>query len=105
MMCINDFRQPNGCFFVGASGMNDKDLKLVIWEDAFGCPSGWECADEIEKGTSIVHSVGFVIDETDGTLTIAPHIAGQNRENRQFAGVITLPKRQVISVFSCRVFG
>lgn len=81
------------------------DLKFVVWEDAFGCPAGWEDEESVERGTSVVHSVGFVLEETEQTLTLAPHIAGQNRENRQFAGVMTLPKRQIISISSCRVLG
>ncbi|KLT73274.1 hypothetical protein PL75_03360 [Neisseria arctica] len=76
------------------------ELKFVVWEDAFGCPAGWELMEEIEKQTSVVHSVGFVIAETEQTLTLAPHIGGQNRENQQYAGVITLPKRQIISISS-----
>ena len=78
-----------------------KEIKFVVWEDAFGCPAGWETLDDIAVETSIVHSVGFVVAETEQALTLAPHIAGQNRENKQFAGVITLPKRQIISISSC----
>ena len=79
------------------------ELKFVVWEDAFGCPAGWEMLEDIERETSVVHSVGFVIEETEQTITLAPHVAGQNREERQFAGVITLPKRQIISISSCPV--
>lgn len=76
------------------------ELKLVKWVDAFGCPAGWQHEEEVEKGVSVVQSVGFVIDETEQTLTLAPHIGGLNRDNRQMAGVITLPKQQIISAFS-----
>lgn len=79
------------------------ELKLVIWEDAFGCPSGWQVEEELQTTTSVVHSVGFVVAETAEQLTLAPHVGGQNQENKQFAGVITLPKRQIISISSCRV--
>ena len=50
-----------------------------------------------------MHSVGFIVAETAERLTLAPHVGGQNQENKQFAGVITLPKRQIISISSCRV--
>ena len=79
------------------------ELKFVIWEDAFGFPSGWQREDELQIETSVVHSVGFIVAETAEQLTLAPHVGGQNQENKQFAGVITLPKRQIISISSCRV--
>jgi len=54
------------------------EIVLVKWEDAFGCPEGWQILDEVERETSLVQSVGFVC-------------------------AITLPKRQIISIFSCLV--
>ena len=50
------------------------ELKLVIWEDAFGCPSGWQREDELQTETSVVHSVGFIVAETAEQLTLAPHV-------------------------------
>lgn len=79
------------------------EIVLVKWEDAFGCPEGWQMLDEVERKTSLVQSVGFVAGETETTLTIVPHVGGLNRETQQAAGAITLPKRQIISIFSCPV--
>lgn len=83
--------------------MSKKKLKFIVWEDAFGCPEGWQRKDEVQYQTSIVHSVGFVIAETQTSLTIAPHITGKKQNSQQVAGCISLPKRQIISVSSCRV--
>ena len=79
------------------------EIVLVKWEDAFGCPEGWQMLDEVERETSLVQSVGFVAAETETTLTIVPHVGGLNRETQQAAGAITLPKRQIISVYRCEV--
>lgn len=79
------------------------EIVLVKWEDAFGCPEGWQMLDEVERETSLVQSVGFVAAETETTLTIVPHVGGLNRETQQAAGAITLPKRQIISVCRCEV--
>lgn len=79
------------------------EIVLVKWEDAFGCPEGWQMLDEVERKTSFVQSVGFVAAETETTLTIVPHVGGLNRETQQAAGAITLPKRQIISVCRCEV--
>jgi len=54
------------------------ELKLVIWEDAFGCPSGWQMEEDLQTTTSVVHSVGFVVAETAEQITLAPHVGGQN---------------------------
>lgn len=75
-------------------------LKIFVWDDAFGCPAGWQFKEDIEKGVSRVYSVGFLIQETKNTLTIAPHIGGTNRENQQYSGVLTIPKRQIVAIFS-----
>jgi len=45
------------------------EIVLVKWEDAFGCPEGWQMLDEVERETSLVQSVGFVAAETETTLT------------------------------------
>ncbi|WP_071058677.1 hypothetical protein [Pelistega sp. MC2] len=72
-----------------------KTLTVFVWDDAFGAPAGWVFEDEIEKTVSQVCSSGFLIDETDDTLTIAPHIGGNNQDRQQYAGTLTIPKRQI----------
>ncbi len=74
-----------------------KKIALVVWEDAFGCPAGWQHEDELETGTSVVHSVGMVLHKSKKKITLAPHLGGVNRETKQAAGVITIPRRQIIS--------
>lgn len=77
-----------------------KTLKIFIWDDAFGIPAGWEHKEDIELGVSRVCSVGFLINETEDAITIAPHIGGHNRKRQQYAGVITIPKRQIVTISS-----
>ncbi|EMT7410510.1 hypothetical protein NT842_002084 [Neisseria gonorrhoeae] len=56
------------------------EIVPVKWEDAFGCPEGWQMLDGVGRETSLVQSVGFVASETETTLTIVPHVGGLNRE-------------------------
>lgn len=72
-----------------------KTLMIFIWDDAFGVPAGWFFKEDIEKTVSRVCSVGFLIDETEETLTIAPHIGGNNQEQQQYAGFLTIPRKQI----------
>lgn len=77
-----------------------KELMIFIWDDAFGVPAGWEFEEDIELTVSRVCSVGFLLSEDGNTLTIAPHIGGNNKERQQYAGVITIPKRQLVATSS-----
>ena len=34
------------------------EIVLVKWEDAFGCPEGWQMLDEVERETSRLYAGG-----------------------------------------------
>ena len=46
-------------------------LELVIWRDAGGEEGGWLAADEVDDENPIIHSVGWVVKETENNVTLA----------------------------------
>lgn len=77
-------------------------LVRVEWLDTHGCPAGWQFEDEAEFDVSRVMSVGYLIRETDEMLVLAPHVARPDGgERRQLAGVIAIPRCQVVSLATC----
>ena len=67
-------------------------LVLIEWEDSFGCPTGWQYADEVTPSPIIVHSVGWLLKETKEYKFLAPHINKPGTSERpQIAGYITIP--------------
>lgn len=67
-------------------------LVLIEWEDAYGCPRGWEYASDVEPNMAIIHSVGWLLKETKKYKFLVPHLnkAGTS-ECPQIAGYITIP--------------
>ena len=76
-------------------------LVLIEWADSFGCPHGWQFADNVKPEPTIVHSVGWLLKETKEYKFLAPHINKPGTTERpQIAGYITIPvgaiKRQSV---------
>lgn len=72
-------------------------LVLIEWEDSFGCPQGWQYADEVTPEPTIVHSVGWLLRETKHYKFIAPHMNKPGSSDRpQIAGYITIPVGAIV---------
>lgn len=74
------------------------DVLLVTWVDAFGCPPGWEFAEDVELEASEVTSIGWKLRENEEFILLCPHKSSPASGRAQLAGHIVIPKRQVISV-------
>lgn len=67
---------------------------LIEWLDSKGITSQWEYLDEIESlKPSVCHSVGFLIEETEGYKTIAQGIS-----DTQVIGRTTIPSCSILSL-------
>lgn len=75
--------------------MSIEKIELIEWIDTFGCPAGWEFEDEFEAKTTLVKSVGFVLQEDEKLVVLVPHISGAER--KQLAGHISIPRQQIVS--------
>lgn len=72
-------------------------LVAVEWLDAAGCPQGWVLCDESRPGLTEIQSVGWVMDETDDYLCIAPTISdGSKGQAPGVMGMITIPKACIV---------
>ena len=70
--------------------MSSKDFKLVYveWVDAWG-PHSWSEIEDVGEDVSlIIHSIGWMIKETDDYMAVAGHIT----EMGQASGIILIPK-------------
>jgi len=77
-------------------------IVLVEWWDSFGCPAGWQFAEDVAPDVVLVQSVGWLLKETDQFKFLAPHVNEKRgaSDRPQIAGYITIPqgavKRQVV---------
>jgi len=62
-------------------------LHIVIWDDTFGVPAGWQFEEDIERTTNRVHSVGRLICSNEESFTLAPHLGGNNQEGNNTPGI------------------
>jgi len=73
-------------------------LVRVTWLDSLLHPrwTGEETTDEdlAELGTTVAHSVGWIIHESESRLLLAQTIA----ENRQFSMITAIPRAAVLSI-------
>ena len=72
------------------------DCVFLEWEDSHSpdCQV-WIDEDEVDMGDMVLMSLGFVISQTDRSLTIASHI-GDGERCTQLAGVMTIPKSAIV---------
>jgi hypothetical protein len=73
------------------------DIVLVVWEDSLGCPQGWQRFEECEPSTVTIRSVGWILRETEEAITLCPHIGKVDGEENQGQGIMTIPKRCVLT--------
>ena len=60
--------------------------------------SGWMVMSKWQSKSVECVSVGYIIEECEDRLTLAPHIAHHDDgDHRQAAGVMVIPKRSIIS--------
>lgn len=58
------------------------ELEKVEWLDCSGGTSDWISLDDIKKRVPVlIHSIGYIVKETDRFIIIVPHIACDPEEN------------------------
>ncbi len=76
-------------------------IELIEWVDSFGCSSGWSEIQQINTYLKCI-TIGFVVSETDNTVSLANSIALETDDTKEQAnGIMTIPlvcilKRTVI---------
>ena len=69
------------------------NIELVIWRDAHTDNESWISSQDLEDYDHLVHSVGFVVKETDKNLTLAMDLDGAGQTN----GRGRIPKSLIVS--------
>lgn len=76
---------------------NKYKIELIQWMDSFGCTSTWSDINQINT-CLICDSVGFVVSETDRTISLANSIAIETIDTiEQANGIMTIPITCIIS--------
>ena len=75
--------------------MTTKGLFWIRWVDSHGLSDGpWHDADKIPHGEVRCESVGWVLADTNDTLTIVAHRGVEN--TNLVGGVMMIPKRAIL---------
>ena len=76
--------------------VNEPKLVLVMWMDSMGY-DGWMTlpADLQPPKPALAHSVGWLVRDEDGVLTVAPHVLFSTS---QASGVMEIPRMAVIAL-------
>lgn len=69
-------------------------IEYIKWLDARGVSTGWEHKEEITMDLSEVVSVGYVIEETEQKIVVAPNM--DTTDSPQVAGVMAIPKVNIL---------
>jgi hypothetical protein len=72
---------------MGEGGMSER-LVLIEWEDAQSTHTGWKpVAEAVDAGVALVKSVGWIIADSEKSITVAAHMHGGDCD-----GDLTIPK-------------
>ena len=79
----------------------DAEMLLVVWVDAYGVNTDWEDIENLMGGDICInHSVGFLIEETDDSLLLVPHMAASGTQG---CGDIQIPKAMIRKITYLRL--
>lgn len=72
-------------------------LMQIEWRDAYGDGGEWIEQDEIETGVVLVHTVGWLVDQTEAGITLAQSWAEDDGINA-FFNYMTIPKGMILGM-------
>jgi hypothetical protein len=77
----------------------DRRLILVTWLDSHSY-EGWTAVKDLKPDGVTCRSVGWLISETEQTLTLAPHLtqADHASAEEQASGAMVIPRVSVVSI-------
>lgn len=68
-------------------------IVFIEWEDSRGSSGGWQWASGLIRNNYCrCHSIGFVVGETDESITLASNIADMKEDDIQVNGIMVIPK-------------
>jgi len=74
-----------------------KNPELVHWLDSARPSPDWQFLSELPPLTVIrCISVGWVVDEDDAVLMLAPNVGDVDSESPQACGFLKVPKRSIV---------
>lgn len=79
------------------SPQQQPELVHIVWADSFGLAAGWEDDTDVSTTWVSVHTVGFVLAETNDAITVAPHVGYHGGLRNQVGGAVTIPKIAIVS--------
>ena len=89
---------------VDSAAVQGVELKIVLveWDDSMGCASSWSI---IEDGAApqplTCRSVGWLLFDTETSLTIVPHLSDEHLDaKQQGCGDMTIPKSAVRKIYT-----
>ena len=69
-------------------------IVLIEWVDSYSVYEQWDFLNDLKEPEIIkCKSVGFIVNETDESILIMPHISGDNEAGK---GGICIPKIAII---------
>jgi hypothetical protein len=69
-------------------------IVLIEWVDSYSVYEQWDFLNDLKEPEIIkCKSVGFIVNETDESILIMPHISGDNEAGK---GGICIPKLAII---------
>lgn len=76
--------------------MTEHQLVFVKWHDAKGVSDTWQfLKDAAEPAPAVMESVGWVIQENDDVIVIAPHMS-TDEDSSQYCGEMQIPKVAIL---------
>lgn len=82
--------------------MKDLDtyrLVMVNWVDSTQAHPEWVFFDGFEGSRAVdCHSVGWLIEETDKDIILAPNVAGLGTDSAQLSAYVTIPRCSVTNM-------
>ncbi len=75
------------------SKIDDLNIVYIEWIDSRGTHSSWTELDDMAHDPCIIKSVGYVVNETENSIHIVPHIG---TDPEQGCGDMVIPKVAII---------
>lgn len=77
----------------------NEEMVMIKWADSAASCLNWHWESEWTTDVVTIISIGFLIRETNDTITIIPNISlPKDGEERQGRGELTVPRQTIISM-------
>jgi len=73
-------------------------LVKVIWQDALGITSEWECEDALDTNLVNIETVGFIVRKDKEVISIASSFGIHPDGEKQITGLFNIPYGCVVKI-------